>query len=323
MNKPTRSVGIVLIILIGLLFGCTSTQSQNIDSIESQNSLSSRQNDGRKKVLTTFTILADMARNVAGDKLVVESITRPGAEIHDYEPTPSDIKRAQEADLVLFNGLGLERWLERFMGGVRNVTSVNLSEGVRPIAIANGSYLNQPNPHAWMSPSEATIYIENIRKAFVQLDPANEETYNANAKAYIEKLQQVGQEVKTQLATLPPNQRYLVSCEGAFSYMVRDYGLQEAYLWAVNSEQQATPQQIAKVIDTVRKNNIPAVFCETTVSDKAQRQVARESGSTFAGVLYVDSLSEPGKPAATFLDLQRYNANTLVRGLLGQNKGKK
>ncbi|BDA73375.1 periplasmic solute binding protein [Calothrix sp. PCC 7716] len=301
------------------VFGCASEPNSSDNSSQAQISPSAR-TDGKKKVLTTFTILADMARNVAGDKLVVESITRPGAEIHDYEPTPSDIKRAQEADLVLFNGLGLERWFERFMGSVRNVTSANLSDGVKPIAIASGSYLNKPNPHAWMSPNDAAIYVENIRKAFVKLDPANEATYNANAKAYIEKLQQVSQEVKTQLATLAPTQRYLVTCEGAFSYMARDYGLQEAYLWAVNSEQEGTPQQIAKVIDTVRQNKIPAVFCETTVSDKAQRQVARESNSTFAGVLYVDSLSEVGKPAATFLDLQRYNAYTLVQGLLGKSK---
>jgi ABC-type Zn uptake system ZnuABC Zn-binding protein ZnuA len=320
MNKLIQPTFIVLSMLTWLpLSGCTSSQNSPGNSAQSQIS-PSRQNDGRKKVLTSFTILADIARNVAGDKLVVESITRPGAEIHDYEPTPSDIKRAQEADLVLFNGLGLERWFEKFMGSVKDVTSVNLSEGVKPITIGSGSYLNKPNPHAWMSPSDAAIYIENIRKAFVKLDPANAATYNANAKAYIQSLQQVSQEVRTKLATLPPFQRYLVSCEGAFSYMARDYGLQEAYLWAVNSEQEGTPQQIAKVIDTVRKNKIPAVFCETTVSDKAQRQVARESNSTFAGVLYVDSLSDVGKPASTFLDLQRYNANTLVEGLLAKSK---
>jgi manganese transport system substrate-binding protein len=320
MNQLIKPVCIILSMLIlTTVFGCTSEPNSPSDSTQAQTSPSPK-TDGRKKVLTTFTILADMARNVAGDKLVVESITRPGAEIHDYEPTPSDIKRAQEADLVLYNGLGLERWFERFMGSVRDVTSANLSEGVKPISIASGEYQNKPNPHAWMSPTDAAIYIENIRKAFVKLDPANEATYNANAKAYIQKLQQVSQEVKTQLATLPQDQRYLVTCEGAFSYMARDYGLQEAYLWAVNSEQEGTPQQIAKAIEVVRKNNVPAVFCETTVSDKAQRQVARESNSTFAGVLYVDSLSEPGKPASTFLDLQRYNAYTLVQGLLGKSK---
>ncbi|TWH43040.1 manganese transport system substrate-binding protein [Dulcicalothrix desertica PCC 7102] len=320
MNQLKSPACIILsMLLLTTVFGCTSSQNPSDNSSQAQISPSAR-TDGKKKVLTTFTILADMARNVAGDKLVVESITRPGAEIHDYEPTPSDIKRAQEADLVLFNGLGLERWFEKFMGSVRNVTSANLSDGVKPIEISSGSYLNKPNPHAWMSPNDAAIYVENIRKAFVKLDPANEATYNANAKAYIQQVKQVSQEVKTQLATLAPTQRYLVTCEGAFSYMARDYGLQEAYLWAVNSEQEGTPQQIAKVIDTVRQNKIPAVFCETTVSDEAQRQVARESNSTFAGVLYVDSLSEVGKPAATFLDLQRYNAYTLVQGLLGKSK---
>ena len=137
-----------------------------------------------KRVVTTFTILQDMAQQVAGDKAIVESITKPGAEIHEYEPTPLDIVKAQSADLVLRNGMGLERWFEKFMQNVRDVKSVALSDGVEPISIAEGPYNGKPNPHSWMSPKNALIYVENIRKALVEIDPDNAATYNANAAAY-------------------------------------------------------------------------------------------------------------------------------------------
>src|SRR6185436_13969778 len=137
-----------------------------------------------KRVVTTFTILQDMAQNVAGDKAIVESITKPGAEIHEYEPTPLDIVKAQSADLVLWNGMGLERWFEKFFGNIKNVPSAVLTEGVEPMSISEGPYNGKPNPHTWMSPANAVIYVENIRKALVKMDPANEPAYNANAASY-------------------------------------------------------------------------------------------------------------------------------------------
>ncbi len=275
-------------------------------------------NKTKKKVVTTFTILADMARNVAGDKLIVESITRIGSEIHGYEPTPSDLTKAQDADLILYNGMNLERWFESFYNNLGDVESVILTEGIEPIPIAEGSYKNKPNPHAWMSPRNALIYVENIRKAFVEIDPANADTYNANAKAYSEKLQAIDRELQQNLARLSPQQRYLVSCEGAFSYLARDYGLQEIYMWAINAESQSTPKQIQKVIEAVKTNSIPTVFCETTVSSEGQQEVAKETGARFGGNLYVDSLSTPDGAVPTFLDLLEYDARIITEGLLGK-----
>ena len=270
-----------------------------------------------KKVLTTFTILADMAQNVAGDALTVESITRIGAEIHGYEPVPSDIAKAQDADLILYNGMNLERWFDQFLGSVEDVPSVILTEGITPIPIAEGPYVDKPNPHAWMSPQNALVYVENIRKAFVELDPANAETYNANAAAYSEQLQAIDQELQTELAALPESQRYLVSCEGAFSYLARDYGLAEIYIWPINAEQQSTPKQIKSVIDKVEANDVPTVFCESTVSDEGQKQIAAATGATFGGNLYVDSLSTETGPVPTFLALLQYDADVIIEGLVG------
>lgn len=256
-----------------------------------------------------------MAQNVAGDRLVVQSIVKPGAEIHGYELTPSDLERGQSASLILDNGLNLERWADRFYNSVPNVSRVTLSDGVEAVNIAADAYRGKPNPHAWMSPQNALVYVENIRKAFETLDPANAATYQANAAAYSKQIREIDQKLRQEIAALPPNRRYLVSCEGAFSYLARDYGLQEVYLWPVNAEQQATPKQVERVINTVKTNQIPAVFCESTVSNEAQLQVAKSSGAKFAGVFYVDSLSPPDGPAPTYLKLLEYNVNTLVKGL--------
>lgn len=267
------------------------------------------------KAVTTFTVIADMARNVAGDAAVVESITKPGAEIHNYAPTPGDIQRAQGAQLILWNGLNLELWFEKFFRNLKGVPSVVVSAGVDPISISQGPYSGKPNPHAWMSPTNALIYVDNIRDAFMKYDPANAATYAANASAYKAKIEAAVAPIRAELDAIPADKRWLVSSEGAFSYLARDFGLKELYLWPINADQQGTPQQVRKVIDAVRANKIPAVFSESTVSDKPAQQVARETGALYGGVLYVDSLSEADGPVPTYIDLLTVTTGTLEKGL--------
>ena len=266
------------------------------------------------KVVTTFTIIQDMAQNIAGDAATVESITRPGAEIHDYEPTPKDIVKAQSADLVLWNGLNLERWFEKFFQNVKDKPAVVVTEGIEPMSINEGPYTGNPNPHAWMSPSNALIYIENIKNALVKYDPQNKETYEKNAALYAQKIKALDKPLREKLAQVPEVQRWLVTSEGAFSYLTRDYGFKEAYLWPINAEQQGTPQQVRKVIETVKANNIPVVFSESTISPKPAKQVAKESGAKYGGVLYVDSLSNKNGPVPTYVDLLNTTVSTIVKG---------
>ncbi len=267
------------------------------------------------KVVTTFTVIADMARNVAGEHATVVSVTKPGAEIHGYEPTPRDLVSAQDADLILWNGLNLERWFEQFLSNLGDVPSATLSDGVDPMPIREGAYEGKPNPHAWMSPTSAQIYVDNIAAALVAADPENAEAYKANAAAYKTKLADTLAPLQAAIATVPEDKRWLVTCEGAFSYLARDLGLREAYLWPINADQTGTPQQVRRVIDTVRENAIPVVFCESTVNTDPAEQVARETGAAFGGVLYVDSLSEPEGPVPTYLDLLRVTTETVTRGL--------
>lgn len=267
------------------------------------------------KAVTTFTVIADMARNVAGDAATVESITKPDAEIHNYQPTPGDILKAQEANLVLWNGLNLELWFEKFFQRLKNVPGAVVSQGVEPLGIVEGPYKGKPNPHAWMSPNAALVYVDNIRDAFMKFDPGNAETYRANAEAYKRKISATIAPIQAKLSAIPPERRWLVSSEGAFSYLARDFGLKELYLWPINADQQGTPQQVRRVIDAVRANKIAVVFSESTISPDPAKQVARETGAKYGGVLYVDSLSAADGKVPTYIDLLRVTSETIANGL--------
>ncbi len=276
--------------------------------------------EDRFKAVTTFTVIADMARNVAGNAAVVESITKPGAEIHGYEPTPRDIVRAYDADLILWNGLNLELWFEQFFANLRDVPAATLTDGIDPISIAEGDYTGKPNPHAWMSLDNALVYVDNIRDAFVTHDPANADIYRANAAAYKAQITETIRPLRERILAVPADKRWLVTCEGAFSYLARDFEMQELYLWPMNADQTGTPQQVRKVIDGVRAHDIPVVFCESTVNNDPAKQVARETGAQYGGMLYVDSLTEEDGLVPTYLDLLRITSETIVKGLTG-NEG--
>lgn len=272
------------------------------------------------KVVTTFTVLADMARNVGGDVAEVVSVTKPGAEIHGYEPTPQDLVRASDADLILWNGLNLELWFAQFIDNLGDIPAVTLSDGIDPISISGGSYEGKANPHAWMGLGNALIYIDNIAAAFATHDPQNAEIYAANATRYKEQLRNTIDPLRQKIAQIPAEDRWLVTCEGAFSYLARDFDMQELYLWPMNADQVGTPQQVRGVIDGVREYNIPAVFCESTVNTAPAQQVARETGASYGGVLYVDSLSEADGPVPTYLELLQVTSQTIVDGLIGEGK---
>ncbi|MFT3689648.1 metal ABC transporter substrate-binding protein [Paenirhodobacter sp.] len=271
--------------------------------------------DGKMKVVTTFTVIADMASHVAGDAAEVVSITKPGAEIHGYEPTPQDIVRAQDADLILYNGLNLELWFQKFLGNLKDVPAVTVTDGIVPIPIRGGEYDGKPNPHAWMGLETAKIYVDNIEKAFAAQDPQNAATYKRNAEGYKAELERTIAPLKAEVEAISEDRRWLVSCEGAFSYLARDFGMKELYLWPINADQMGTPQQVRAVIDGVKEHHIPTVFCESTVNTAPAKQVARETGAHYGGELYVDSLSGPEGPVPTYLDLLKVTSETVAKGL--------
>lgn len=269
----------------------------------------------RPKVATTFTILADMARNVAGGRVEVVSITKPGADIHGYEPTPSDLVGARDAQLILRNGLNLERWFEQFLRNLGDIPSATLTEGIVPMSITSGSYEGKPNPHAWMALDSALIYVDNLTAALSRLDPDGAADFRSNAARYKDSIAATMAPLRARARALPETQRWLVTSEGAFSYLARDFHLQEMYLWPINADAQGTPQQVRRVVDAIRQHRIRVVFSESTVSDRPARQIAAETGARYGGVLYVDSLSAADGPVPTYLDLLRVTSETILAGL--------
>ncbi|MCB9810641.1 MAG: metal ABC transporter substrate-binding protein [Candidatus Nomurabacteria bacterium] len=303
-NNKAFLTGAIIAIVIGVLF------------IVGKNAENSPKQEGDKiVVLSTFTIIADMVNEIGGDRVESLSLIEPGVNIHSYEPTPSDLVRASRADILLENGMNLELWTNKLKANMPDVPSVIVSEGVEPLSIVEGAYEGKPNPHAWMSPKQGLKYVENIRKTLVEFSPADEDYFNANAAAYSAKLEALDKTLNDSLSVLPENNRYLVTCEGAFTYLTNDYGLQEIYIWPINSDTAGSPQQVAAVIDKVKANHVPAVFCESTVSPKIQEEVVQATGARMGGVLYVDSLSTAYGPAPTYLTLLQSTVDTIVSGL--------
>ena len=271
------------------------------------------------KIVTTFTIIADITKNITGDAAEVLSITKPGAEIHGYQPTPKDIVKAYDADLILWNGMNLEMWFEQFFSNLNETTSITVSEGIDAINISEGDYQGLPNPHAWMGLNEALIYVDNIVNALSYYDKKNSELYFQNAAKYKEKIISTIEPLKESILQLPENQRWLVTCEGAFSYLARDLSLKELFIWPMNADEVGTPKQIKKVIDRINENKIPIIFCESTVNQAPAKQIAKETGAKFGGILYVDSLSDKNGPVPTYLDLLKSTYNTVEKGLVLEN----
>ena len=213
------------------------------------------------KVVTTFTIISDITKNITGDAADVVSITKPGAEIHGYQPTPKDLVKAYDADLILWNGMNLELWFEQFFSSLNDdVPSIIVSKGITDINIKSGDYKGKPNPHAWMGLNEALIYIDNIVDALSKYDNQNKELYSKNAYEYKQKIILTIEPLKKKILNIPLKHRWLVTCEGAFSYLARDLRLEELYIWPMNADEVGTPKQIKNVIDKIEENEITNYF---------------------------------------------------------------
>ena len=268
----------------------------------------------KEVILASFTVLADIIENVAKDEFVVKSITKPGVEVHGYQPTPSDLIKASKAFVFIDNGFGFELWAEKFVSNLQ-IKRVTISNRLEPIFISEDFYKGKPNPHAWISPKRGMIYVDVIVDSLSDLKPSEAESFKNNGQIYKNKIAKIDKDFSLFINNLEKNNRYLVTCEGAFSYLTNDYGLKEAYLWPVNAESQITPKRMARTISLVKNKNIPSVFCESTVSNESQMVVASETGAKFGGDLFVDSLSQDNKSANTYLKMLQHNLTLIKKGL--------
>ena len=268
----------------------------------------------KEVILASFTVLADIIENVAKDEFVVKSIIKPGVEVHGYQPTPSDLIKASKAFVFIDNGFGFELWAEKFVSNLQ-INRVTISNRLEPIFISEDFYKSKPNPHAWISPKRGMIYVDVIVDYLSELKPSEAESFKNNGQIYKNKIAKIDEDFSLFINNLEKNNRYLVTCEGAFSYLTNDYGFKEAYLWPVNAESQITPKRMARTISLVKNKNIPSVFCESTVSNESQMVVARATGAKFLGDLFVDSISQDNKSANTYLKMLQHNLTLIKKGL--------
>jgi len=258
--------------------------------------------------------LADIISNVAKDDFIVRSITKPGVEVHGYQPTPSDLVNASRAFVFIDNGFGFELWAEKFVSNLK-VKRITVAEDLDPIFISEDFYKGKPNHHAWISPKRGMLYVDILVDSLSELRPSKRILFEENGKIYKDKLSKIDKEFSLFINNLNKERRNLVSCEGAFSYLTNDYGLEEVYLWPVNAESQITPKRMARTISLVKEKNVPSVFCDSTVSNESQMVVANETGANFGGNLFVDSLSDDSGPASSYMKMLEHNLELIKKGL--------
>jgi zinc/manganese transport system substrate-binding protein len=277
----------------------------------------------RIKVVASFSILADLVRNVGGDRVAVTVLVGRNNDSHAFEPSPADSRRVADASLVVVNGLGFEGWLDRLVraaGGKAPV--VVASTGVRPRAGAAdetrfGRDHAGVDPHAWQSVDNVRRYVANIRDALIKVDPAGTGTYAANAGAYLQKLDALDQEIRRTLAKIPPDRRRIITSHDAFGYFADAYGIAFLAPEGLSTEAEPSARAVARIIGQIESARIGALFLENVVDPRLLQQIARETGARIGGTLYSDALTGPGGPAPTYLDMMRHNVRALAAALGG------
>ena len=304
----------LVVCLSALLAGCSALPFGQGPQLGGQ-AAEPLERDGRPLVITGFTVSRSMAEAVACGRLQVESLLAPGEEIHAHQPGDRERLWLGQADLVLVHGLGLQPWLPPLLDALPAVPTAEVTAGIQPVPIATGPRAGQPDPHAWMSPRQALVYVRNIRDAFIARDPANASTYQSCAARYSAELQRLDQRLRERLSSIPAARRLLVSCEDSLAYVAADYNLETAYLWPSQAEPRVEPARVAAIAAQVRERRLPAVFCESTFDHSQQQKVARLSGARLLGTLYTDSLSGLDGLAPSYIEMLRHNADLIKRGL--------
>ena len=273
----------------------------------------------RMAVVATFSILADLARNVGGDRVDVATLVGPNGDVHVYSPTPADVKRLSAAKAIFVNGLGLEGWMGRLIGASGSSAPViAASAGVTPRELADKHDADHAtaDPHAWQSVADVKIYVANIRDGFIRADPAGKDVYDANAKAYLAELDALDAEVKAGIAKIPADRRKVIITHYAFGYFGDAYGMQFIAPEGLSTDAEPSAKDVATIIAQIRREKIPAVFMENISDPRLMREIASETGAAIGGTLYSDALSVPSGPAGTYIDMMRHNVGEFGKALI-------
>ncbi|MFS0574783.1 metal ABC transporter substrate-binding protein [Sporosarcina sp. 179-K 3D1 HS] len=280
-------------------------------------------NEEKLKIITTYSIIYDMVKNVGGDLVDIHSLAPIGSDPHNYDPLPQDVVLTTDADIVFYNGLNLEEgngWFNKLMVAANksddDAPVFKVSEGVTPMYLKSEEHAGEEDPHAWLDVRNGIRYVENIRDILSKMDPDHASVYEENASRYISQLEDLHEGIKDKMSQVPEGKRILVTSEGAFKYFSAAYDFEAAYIWEINSHDEGTPEQLKRIVDIIKENGIPALFVETSVDTRSMETVSRETNVPIQGEIFTDSLGKPGTDGDTYMDMVKWNADMIYNGLV-------
>ena len=307
--KKCRFLVLLLLAFVGLA-ACSSQKS------------STETGSSKLNVVATNSIIADITKNIAGDKINLHSIVPVGQDPHEYEPLPEDVKKTSQADLIFYNGINLETggnaWFTKLVENAKkkeNKDYYAVSEGVDVIYLEGQSEKGKEDPHAWLNLENGIIYAQNIAKRLSEKDPANKETYEKNLKTYVEKLSALDKEAKEKFNNIPEEKKMIVTSEGCFKYFSKAYNVPSAYIWEINTEEEGTPDQIKSLVEKLRKTKVPSLFVESSVDDRPMKTVSKDTNIPIYAKIFTDSIADKGEEGDSYYSMMKYNLEKIAEGL--------
>ena len=306
--KKLGFLSLIFMLAVGL-FAC-SNANKNSNTSE------------KLKVVATNSIIADITKNIAGDKIDLHSIVPVGQDPHEYEPLPDDVKKTSQADLIFYNGINLETggnaWFTKLVQNAKkeeNKDYYAVSDGVDVIYLEGQNAQGKEDPHAWLNLENGMIYAKNIAKQLSAKDPKNKDFYEANLKKYLEKLEALDKEAKQKFNNIPKEKKMIVTSEGCFKYFSKAYNVPSAYIWEINTEEEGTPDQIKALVEKLRKTKVPSLFVESSVDERPMQTVSKDTNIPIFEKIFTDSIAEPGQNGDSYYNMMKWNLDKIAEGL--------
>jgi manganese transport system substrate-binding protein len=308
--KNLMKLFITSLIAIFILTGCSESKNEG-------------NKEDKLQVVTTYSILYDIVKNIGGDQIEIHSLAPVGSNPHEFDPLPLDIQKTTDADVVFYNGLNLEAgnsWFEKLIQtagkSMEDGPVYQMSEGVKPKYLTSEGHTGEEDPHAWLDIRNGIKYAENARDALIEVDPTNKEIYEKNAKEYIAELDTLHQEALDSFNKIPKEKRFLVTSEGAFKYFSDAYDFEAGYIWEINAENQGTPQQVKQIVDLIDSKDVPVLFVETSIDPRSMEMVSNETGVPIGGELFTDSIGKPGEDGDSYAKMMEWNISVILENLM-------